>query len=141
MSHPGSLRTKPKRVLFGGLFHETHTFVAGTAGLADFAVLKGDELLRAAGDSSPLGGALESARDFGWEILPTVDFRASPSAMVEDEVIETFWRGFESDVRPALQRGVDGIFLVLHGAMVSQSCTDVEGEILERIRKVPGATN
>jgi microcystin degradation protein MlrC len=34
---------------------------------------------------------------------------------------------------------VDAIYLVLHGAMVSQSCLDVEGEILERIRQLPGA--
>jgi microcystin degradation protein MlrC len=131
--------SKPRRVLFAGLFHETHTFVEGTTGLNDFAVLRGDELLRCRGDSSPLGGALESARNFGWEILPTVDFRASPSAMVDDEVIETFWREFEGRAKPQLAKGIDGIYLVLHGAMVSESLADVEGEILERIRQLPGA--
>ncbi|MEO7299265.1 MAG: M81 family metallopeptidase [Verrucomicrobiota bacterium] len=128
-----------RRVLFAGLFHETNTFVEGTTGLKDFSILRGDEMLRCVGDSSPLGGALESARKFGWTILPTVDFRASPSAMVEDEVVETFWREFENRAKPELAQGVDAIYLVLHGAMVSQSLTDVEGEILERLRKIPGA--
>lgn len=33
---------------------------------------------------------------------------------------------------------MDAIFFVLHGAMVSQSFPDVEGELLERMRRVPG---
>jgi microcystin degradation protein MlrC len=33
---------------------------------------------------------------------------------------------------------LDGVFLVLHGAMVSESCDDVEGEILHRIRNMLG---
>ncbi len=133
--------TRNRRVLFAGLFHETHTFVEGTTGLQDFAILRGEEMLRCRGDSSPLGGVLESAQKFGWEILPTVDFRASPGAMVEDEVVETFWREFEVRAERHLSSGVDGIYLVLHGAMVSQSCADVEGEILERIRRLPGAAD
>lgn len=132
---------KSPRALFAGLFHETNTFVEGTTGLKDFTILRGDEMLRCAGDSSPLGGALESARKFGWTILPTVDFRAAPSAMVEDEVVETFWREFETRAKPELVKGVDAIYLVLHGAMVSQSLTDVEGEILERIRKLERAAS
>ena len=41
----------PKRVLIAGLFHETHTFLDGTTGLRDFAVLRGDDMLaRLGGD-------------------------------------------------------------------------------------------
>ncbi len=130
-----------RRVLFAGLFHETHTFVEGTTGLRDFQFLHGQEILRCAGDSSPMGGALESAKKFGWDILPMIDFRASPSAIVEDQVVETFWREFVATARLYFLKGIDGIYLVLHGAMVSQSFNDVEGEILERIRKLPGAEN
>ncbi len=122
------------RVLFAGLFHETHTFVDGTTGLRDFQVLLGSDMLRCAGDSSPLGGALESAKEFDWEVFPTVDFRASPSATVEDHVVETFWRELAARVQPQL----DAVFLILHGAMVSQSLTDVEGEMLARLRTLIG---
>ena len=127
------------RVLIAGLFHETHTFLEGTTGLADFEVRLGDELLACAGDASPLGGVLEAAKSFGWTILPTADFRASPSAMVKDEVIETFWRELRQRAEPELARGVDGIFLVLHGAMASESLPDVEGELLARLRGLRGA--
>ncbi|MFM8468442.1 MAG: M81 family metallopeptidase [Limisphaerales bacterium] len=129
------------RVLIAGLFHETHTFLAGTTGLADFEVRLGDELLACAGDASPLGGVLEAAKGFGWTVLPTADFRASPSATVTDEVVETFWREFRQRAEPELKRGVDGIFLVLHGAMVSESLPDVEGELLGRLRALPGAAS
>lgn len=122
---------KAPRVLFAGLFHETHTFLEGTTGLSDFQILRGDELLRCRGDSSPLGGALESAAKAGWKVIPAVDYRAVPGATVADEVVESFWRELE----PFLSRSLDAVFLVLHGAMVSQSCEDVEGELLERMRQ------
>lgn len=129
------------RVLVGGLFHETHTFVQGTTSLNQFSILRGDELLACAGDSSPLGGLLEAGQGFGWNIIPVVDFRATPSALVEDAVIDCFWNDFEQRARRALYEGIDAIFLVLHGAMVSESFDDVEGEILEKIRALPGAAD
>ncbi len=120
----------PKRVLIAGLFHETHTFLEGTTGLRDFAMLHGDGMLRCEGDSSPLGGMLECAREFAWDVVPTVDFRAAPSAIVEDCVVEAFWA--ELDSRIATR--IDAVLLVLHGAMASESFDDVEGEILARLR-------
>ncbi|NBV23808.1 MAG: M81 family peptidase [Proteobacteria bacterium] len=127
------------RVLIAGLFHETHTFLDGTTGLDAFEVRTGEQVLACTGDASPLGGVLEAAQRFGWTVLPTVDFRASPSATVADEVVETFWREFRQRAEPELKRGVDGIYLVLHGAMVSQSLPDVEGELLARLRALSGA--
>ncbi|MBM3839506.1 MAG: M81 family metallopeptidase [Verrucomicrobia bacterium] len=126
-----------KRVLIAGLFHETNTFVEQPTCLSDFQIRRGDELLGGAGDSSPLGGALEAAAGFGWTALPTVDFRAAPGGVVEDHVIEAFWSEFRRFTEPQLAKGVDAVYLVLHGAMVSESIPDVEGEILERIRRFP----
>jgi len=128
-----------KRILIAGLFHETHTFLDGTTGLADFHILRGEELLRCEGDSSPLGGALACAREFGWEVLPVADYRAQPSATVEDAVVAAFWSDLERGVRSHLPAGVDAIYLVLHGAMASQSIGDVEGDLLSRLREIPGA--
>ncbi|MDB6073452.1 MAG: MlrC domain protein, partial [Verrucomicrobiaceae bacterium] len=129
------------RVLIAGLFHETHTFLDGTTPLSEFQVLRGAEMLACAGDSSPLGGVLECAQEFDWEVVLTVDYRAQPSAMVEDVVIESFWAELEQQARPALAGGIAAIYLVLHGAMVSESFPDVEGEILERLRALPGAAD
>lgn len=127
------------RILLAGLFHETHTFLEGTTNLSDFAIRRGDELLSCKGDASPLGGVLEFAEAEGWEVIPCCDYRATPSAIVADEVIDSFWNDFKTHAAGALAAGVDAIYLVLHGAMVSQSLDDVEGEILERSRKLEGA--
>lgn len=128
-----------KRILLAGLFHETHTFLESVTTLDDFSIRRGAELLEAAGDGSPLAGAIETGLSAPWQIVPLIDYRATPSATVEDRVVEQFWEEFQSAARPELDRGVDGIFLILHGAMVSRSIADVEGELLRRIRQLPGA--
>jgi microcystin degradation protein MlrC len=120
-------------VLLAGLFHETHTFLNGVTPLDAFAVRRGDELRAARGDGSPLCGVLEVAAERGWELVPTIDMRATPSATVADEVLETWWNEFRE--RAAEQ--VDGVFLVLHGAMACETVSDVEGEVLRRIRGIP----
>jgi microcystin degradation protein MlrC len=121
------------RIILASLFHETHTFLDGLTTLADFQIRRGDELFAFKGDASPLGGVMEIADAFGWQIIPTADYRAQPSAMVEDEVIEQFW----NDIAPAAAKAdYEAIYLVLHGAMTSQTILDVEGEILRRLRSI-----
>ncbi|MGY8670970.1 MAG: M81 family metallopeptidase [Verrucomicrobiia bacterium] len=122
------------RVLFAGLFHETHTFLDETTGFKDFEISRGEELTVCKGDSSPMGGALEFAFEQGWSVTPMIDYRAVPGGTVEDEVFDSFWNEFEAAWNP----DVDALFLVLHGAMCTRSIVDVEGELLTRIRKLPG---
>lgn len=128
-----------KRVLLAGLFHETHTFLDGTTPQDQFAVRTADRMFEAAGDGSPLAGVLEAAATCGWNVLPAADFRASPSGTVEDVVFESFWREFSAAFGRSRAEGIGGIFLVLHGAMACQSLGDVEGDLIERIRGLPGA--
>ncbi|MCB1086579.1 MAG: M81 family metallopeptidase [Verrucomicrobiae bacterium] len=123
------------RVLLAGLFHETHSFVDDRTGLSDFEVRRGDEILACRGDSSPMGGVLEFSGEAGWEIVPAADYRAMPSGTVDDEVVEAFWR----DLSAAWREDLDAVYLVLHGAMASESIPDVEGEILRQLRSLPGA--
>ena len=128
-----------KRVILAGLFHETHTFLEGRTSLSEFEISRGDELLARRGDASPMGGFLEVADECGWDVVPTIDYRATPSATVGDEVFESFWVEFQERAQSTLAEGVDAIFLVLHGAMVSQSYSDVEGELLFRVRQLSRA--
>jgi len=121
------------RILIAGLFHETHTFLDGLTTLSDFQVRRGEEMLKCRGDASPLGGVLEFAAANHWNMMPSVDYRAQPSATVSDEVIGQFW----DDLEPCIRKDhSDAIYLVLHGAMTSQTILDVEGEILQRIRAI-----
>ena len=129
-----------KRVLVAGLFHETHTFLESSITLSDFQQRLGDEIFEARGDGSPLAGFLKVADEYDWNVVPIIDLRATPGGIVEDEVFDNFWSSFASIGGPLLIQGeVDGIFLVLHGAMVTRSFPDVEGELISRIRELPGA--
>lgn len=126
-----------RRVLLARLSHETHTFLRGRTPLSDFTVLRGAELLRTEGDGSTLAGALEVAREQQWEVVPAIAMDATPSGMVTDEVVETFWEAFRETVEREAFGSLDGVCLNMHGAMVSESFPDVEGEILRRIRNLP----
>jgi alditol oxidase len=127
-----------KRVLLAGLYHETNTFLRATSGLSDFDVKIGEEIWAAEGDVSPLSGALEVGRHSGWDLVPLVDMRATPGATVSDEVVAYFWDALLLAGEQGATREADGVYLILHGAMVSESSLDVEGEILSRIRCLPG---
>jgi len=124
----------PHRVLIAGLFHETHTFLEGRTRLEDFDQLRGDELWLAENDGSPLAGALQVAKSCGWELIPVIDLRATPGPTVEDRVVDLFWNELARALDREESRGIDGVYLVLHGAMVSESLLDVEGVLLERLR-------
>jgi microcystin degradation protein MlrC len=127
------------RILFGGLFHETHTFLGERTRWEDFEVTVDAAILAKLGDGSPTDGFLSEAARHGWEVIPTVDARCVPSGTVEDAMFERYWREFERRAAPALAAGVEGIYLVLHGAMATESFRDTEGELLGRIRALPGA--
>ena len=133
-----------KKIVLAGIFHETNTFLKNETPLAEFAKFTGEQLLAFKGDRASMSGFLEVAQHQDWEIIPTVLLRSRPSGMVADEVVEDFWKEFSERVGDRLTDEVDAVFLVLHGAMVSQSYDDVEGEILRRIRtlakrEIPGS--
>ncbi|NDV00249.1 M81 family metallopeptidase [Pseudoroseicyclus tamaricis] len=127
----------PKRVLFAGLFHETHTFLAQKSDLSLFRrslFHEGHEILeKTRGNASPADGFLSVADDQGWEVLPSIQMGAGPGGMVTEEVIETFEARFYADLE-RLAGEIDGIFLVLHGAMVSEERDDVEATILQGVQ-------
>ena len=127
------------RILFAGLFHETHCFVDDITGIDDFARRDAAAILARRGDLSVVDGFLGVAEAEGWTVVPTIDWGAAPAGTVEHTVFEAFWQELEPLVRAALAEGIDGIYLALHGAMVTTTCDDAEGELLARIRALPGA--
>ncbi|HEV7328029.1 MAG TPA: M81 family metallopeptidase [Bosea sp. (in: a-proteobacteria)] len=128
-----------RRILLGALFHETHSFVDAITGLADFTIREGEELLQRRGDGSTVDGFLEVAEAEGWEVVPTVDYTALPAGAVDHAVFARFLNEFDAGLKSALASGgLDGIWLALHGAMVTTESLDPEGALLAHIRSVPG---
>ncbi|MFC4172550.1 M81 family metallopeptidase [Microvirga sp. GCM10011540] len=129
-----------RRILFAGLFHETHTFIDEITVSDDFTVHRGEDILHRRGDGSTTDGFLEVAEAHGWEVVPICEYVALPSGTVNHAVFEAFWGEIETGLRHALASGgLDGIWLGLHGAMVTTTCEDPEGEMLARLRSTPGA--
>ena len=131
-----SINTQRHRVFVAGLFHETHSFLNDTTGAKDFVTLRGDAFLATRGDASPLGGVLEYAERCGWQVLPGIWGMAVPGGVIQDSVWESYWQELQTQLRRLAPGGVDAIYLVLHGAMVTQSYGDAEGELLCRIRSI-----
>ena len=125
------------RVLFAGLVHETHTFVNEVTSIDQFEVLRGHEVWQHDGDTSTIAGGLAIAKERGWEVVSAINVIGLASGTVSDDVVDLFWREFEPVARREAG-AIDGVWLNMHGAMVSQSLLDVEGEMLRRIRALPG---
>lgn len=132
------------RIAVGGLHHETNTFSPDKATFDRFAepdgwpeLLRGDALLtRPRGINLALSGFLEVAGRAGHELVPLVWANAGPSGFTTEDAYERIVGWLLDDLRAALP--VDGIFLDLHGAMVTEHLDDGEGELLRRCRALVG---
>lgn len=129
----------PFHILCAEISHETNTFNIHPTDIEDFQnryLLDGHSALASRGDSNTeLAGVLDTARDHNWQITHAISAAAGPGGRVTD-------RAFDHLCEPLLQAaargGWDGVLLILHGAMVTASHDDGEGEILIRLRNLIG---
>ncbi len=131
------------RIAIGGIMHETHSFAPGTTALDAFearVLLRGQEVIAAgAGTDSALGGVIAAAERRA-EIAPTVFASAMPGPPVTSETFELLAGELLQRLRQEMRRwpGLDGVVLLLHGAMITTSLDDPEGELIERVRDLIG---
>jgi microcystin degradation protein MlrC len=134
---------RPLRLLAAMFKHETNTFSPVPTPIERFfgyrpAMLVGDAAIAAhRGTGSALAGFIELAQAEGAELQVAVAGDANPSGPVEDDAYEQIVAPILAAVR---QGGWDGILLDLHGAMVTRSHEDGEGELLRRIRAIDAIT-
>lgn len=127
------------RVAIGGIYHETNTFVAATTSLGDFEAYqfaRGEDLLEYRSTRSEVGGALAGCDAAGLDVVPALFAAAVPSGSVEhtdfEHLTDLLIDGLTADGRP------DGVILCLHGAMVTTSSGDADGELLRNVRAAVG---
>ena len=130
------------RLLIAMMKHETNTFSPVPTPLARFGhgpgSLYGDAALQAyRGTGSGLGAYIELAEREGAEIVMPIAAGAPPSRRVDNDAYEHIAGKISDAVRGG---GFDGIMLDLHGAMVTESHEDGEGELLRRIRTIDAST-
>lgn len=124
------------RLVIARLNHETNTFSPVPTPLGAFNPKWGAEAARAAAGSPTALGAFHAfATRIGAQLSVPLIAHANPSGPVEDEAFDAMAEA----ILAAVAEGCDGILLDLHGAMVTRSHDDGEGELLARIRRVaPG---
>ena len=129
-----------KRVFLAGTFHETHSFTDDRTGFEGFKIHRGKDLLDRYGEGgSQVDGFLTVAAREGWQVVPAATYTGGSSGMVDQAVFEAFWDEVKPVLTTAIDDGLDAIFLSLHGAMVTSGLEDPDGELMERIRAIPGA--
>lgn len=130
------------RIAIGGIIHETHTFAPERTDLDSFArqgVYTDDALIQHfTGSPTAIGGTLEGLSRAAYTALPLLYAAAMPAGIVTRAAYTTLVEDLLT--RLANAGHIDGVLLMLHGAMVAEEQDDCEGEILERARAIVGPT-
>ncbi len=130
------------KVVIAQMKHETNTFSPVPTPIGRFAAgapmpHEGEAGIRALrGTGSAIGAFIELAEKAGAQITMPVAGNAWPSGPVEDAAFEYM----AGRICAAVAKGCDAILLDLHGAMVTESFDDGEGELLARVRKAAPKT-
>ncbi len=133
------------RIAVAGFQHETNRFSPIPTTLADFVrqdgwpgLAQGAQIFDVfPGMNIPLSGFINYGREH-FDIVPVLWASAEPGGLIEDDAFEEICALILNKIKqtPAL----DGIYLDLHGAMVTQSHDDAEGVLLRRLRNLAGPT-
>jgi len=126
------------KLVIAQMKHETNTFSPVPTNLARFATGTNEPPEGAAavaaykGTGSGLGAFIELAEAAGADYTVAIAASAWPSGPVHDAAFEHIC----GKICAAVAQGCDAILLDLHGAMVTQTYEDGEGELLRRIRAI-----
>ncbi|WP_181893233.1 M81 family metallopeptidase [Falsiruegeria mediterranea] len=120
--------------------NESNTFTVMQTGLDDFRAKHydiGEDIPRnLRGTGSEIGGAIEVAEAWGWIPVYITAAQAEPGGPITEatrvEITE--------EAKRRLQAGApyDGVFVALHGAMVTESDQDGESQFLREVRAIVG---
>lgn len=128
------------RVAIGGIIHETHGFADSRTTLEDFqaqGLYEGEAILAALrGTRAGIGGMIDAADGLGWELAPTLYGAALPAGPVAAGAYQ--WMRDRLLQRLAAAKPLQGVLLALHGAMMTETHEDAEGDILAHVRAAVG---
>jgi microcystin degradation protein MlrC len=131
------------RIAIAGFMHETNCFVPGVTDYEDFAhpsdrpgILRGDDIVAEFVKKGAASAGFLAGNDGNHEIRPLLWTSTTPGGTVTAHAYERIAGEIIALLSQALP--VDGVYLDLHGAMVSQRHADGEGELLRRVRAVIG---
>jgi microcystin degradation protein MlrC len=126
------------RIAIGQLSQESNTFnplPTMRQDFEDFGVLRGDDIVVQMAETNEIGGFIQSLRQ--WPELPDIIGLARLAAWPSGPATEATFDWLMQEMLDALAAAppFDAVLLSLHGAMVAEGHSDVEGEILEAVRR------
>jgi microcystin degradation protein MlrC len=126
------------KLVIAQMKHETNTFSPVPTPLTRFTrtgerPLEGDDAIRAfRGTGTGLGALIALAEQARADYSVPIAASAWPSGPVDDDAFEYV----SARIISAVSAGCDALLLDLHGAMVTRSHDDGEGELLRRVRAI-----
>jgi len=126
-----------KRIAVGSIFIECNHFGGRPVDMDTFRrgeLHQGDAILSL--KTGTVGGMLKEVREYPADVLPTLVASACPGGPVTEKcysILKTDLLNRLADAMP-----LDGILLALHGAAAAENAGDMEGDLLEAIRKLVG---
>lgn len=129
------------RIALGSFAHEANSFSTHATDMADFIRQQIEYAAALLVDwqdhRDGLAGAMSILTErTDCEVMPLLAARALPAA----PIVESVYRSILDDLLARLEAvlPVDGVLLVLHGAMMAQLTPDGTGELLARVRELVG---
>ena len=128
------------RIVIGGVAHETNTFSNVPTTVELFQLWEWDRgqtiLQNHRNVRSCLGGMIDRAEELGLEVVPSFAAFAYPAGTITRETYEAIKHELMEGITEAGE--IDAICLLLHGAGVVEGIDDLEGDLLQVVRKVVG---
>jgi len=122
------------------VYHESNTFFSQPMTLDRFREkdlhFGPDLVTHWVGTCSEVGGFIEGIRRSGFELVPILVAWGMPAGSLTNDTFEFLSGSLCSQLEQ--EAPLDGVLLGLHGAMVSDSFPDADGELLRRVREVIG---
>ncbi len=129
-----------KRIVLGTFSHETNVLSNIKTDLSEFSkrhLFYGDEIpLHFRGTKTAAGGLIDGCDKNRFEFIETVHASATPSGTITGEAYEHILGEMLDRIKAS--KPFDAVALHLHGAAVAEGHDDVEGDVLEEVRKLIG---
>jgi microcystin degradation protein MlrC len=126
-----------KRILIAGMHHESNSFNPITCSEKDFRVIYGEDIYQNLSKNDSVSGIIETLREEGYELIPTVFARAVPNGEVDYD----FYHKVKAEIiaraiAAQKEAPIDAITLSLHGSMRIKKLGDAEGYLLKELRNL-----
>ncbi|MCC6169921.1 MAG: M81 family metallopeptidase [Caldilineaceae bacterium] len=125
------------RIAIANFSHESNTFAAKPTVLDDFAIYRGQAVVdHYTPTFHEVAGYIAGAEEYDFDLVPTLGANATPAGPLTRDTYETIVGELLEMLRQA--KGLDGLLLALHGAMVAEDFPQADGETVRRVRQLMG---